>query len=100
MGQQKFTRSGQSKAALREVANVAQLSTAMSWQEAEAIAFDWMRKHGYRDAALTKAGADGGIDVISKKAIAQVKHHLKPVGIAEIQRLSGIVHSTGRKALF
>jgi hypothetical protein len=59
-----------------------------------------MQRHGYRDAALTRSGADGGIDVTSKKAIAQVKHHSKAVGLAEMQRLSGIANSTGRKALF
>ena len=100
LGRQRYTRRGQRKAALREIAGTAQHAAAMSWQEAEVVACDWMRRNGYRDAALTQPGIDGGIDVTSKKAIAQVKHHAKPVGLAEMQRLSGIAQSTGRKALF
>ena len=59
-----------------------------------------MRSHGYRDARRTPPGADGGVDVVARKTIAQVKHHAKPVGIAEIQRLYGIATGRGVKALF
>ena len=72
----------------------------LTWQEAEQLACDWMRTHGYPDARVTPAGADGGIDVRSRDAIAQVKHHNRPIGISEMQRIYGIVASSGKKALF
>jgi hypothetical protein len=62
LGRQRYTRRGQRKAALREIAGTAQHAAAMSWQEAEVVACDWMRRNGYRDAALTQPGIDGGID--------------------------------------
>lgn len=88
------------RAAIDEILQEAAEGAAMSWQDAEMVACEWMRKNGYRDAALTPPGADGGVDVVSKKAIGQVKHHLKPVGLMEMQRLYGIAQSTGKKALF
>jgi hypothetical protein len=72
----------------------------MTWQGAEVLARDWMKQNGFRDATLTAAGADGGVDVISTKAFAQVKHHATPVGLAEMQRLYGIAQSTGKLPLF
>ncbi|MGW5074060.1 restriction endonuclease [Rhodococcus sp. NPDC004095] len=72
----------------------------MTWQAAEIMARDWMKKNGHWGAKLTKAGADGGIDIESMTSIAQVKHHASRVGIAEMQRLYGIAQSTRKKALF
>ncbi|UPU46181.1 MULTISPECIES: restriction endonuclease [Rhodococcus] len=48
---------------------------------------------------MSSPGADGGIDVESLFAIAQVKHHKSPVGIGEMQRIYGIAQSK-KKALF
>lgn len=59
----------------------------LTWQEAESTACQWMRKNGYPDARLTQPGADGGIDVASSKAVAQVKHHSKPVDRPDVQQL-------------
>jgi hypothetical protein len=70
-----------------------------TWSMAEELAVGHMRSIGFRDAKRTKAGADGGIDVTSNKAVAQVKHHAAPIGIAEMQRMRGIVHD-GRQAVF
>lgn len=71
----------------------------MSWQEAEVLVQKWMRRNGYPDAVLTASGADGGIDVMARKAIGQVKHHSKPVGIREVQRMAGIAVPLRKKAL-
>lgn len=73
---------------------------AAAWQQAEIFVCAWMTKNGYRDARLSPPGADGGVDVYAAKAVAQVKHHIKPVGLPEIQRLYGIAQSMRRKALF
>src|SRR5690349_5603382 len=58
-----------------------------------------MRWLGYSDAERTPTGPDGGVDVESTRAVAQVKAYMVPIGIAEIQRLKGVVHD-GREALF
>lgn len=71
----------------------------MSWQVAEAVARDWMKQNGYRDAQLTKSGADGGVDVVASSAVAQVKHHAKPVRLPEVQRIYGIAAAERKKAL-
>lgn len=72
----------------------------MSWEQAEVLVRDWMRQNGYRDAALTPQGADGGVDITSRSAIAQVKHQFRPVGLAPIQRTYGIALTMRRQALF
>src|SRR3954452_2909829 len=61
-----------------------------SWHAAEALAAWHMRKLGFEDASVTKAGADGGLDVTSREAVAQVKHYSKgPIGSPAIQQLRG-----------
>lgn len=72
---------------------------AMTWQVAEAVARDWMRANGHRDAKLTKSGADGGVDVVSSKAVAQVKHQSRPVRLPEVQRIFGIAVAERKRAL-
>ncbi|MGW4125067.1 restriction endonuclease [Nocardia sp. NPDC004711] len=56
---------------------------------AEANAAVQMRLLGYPDAAVTDPGADGGIDVRAKGAIAQVKWRTGQVSRPEVQRLFG-----------
>lgn len=99
-GSQVWTRRGAVRVGQRKVAKAASARYAMTWQEAEIVACEWMRKNGYRDAALTSSGADGGIDIVARKAVAQVKHHSRPVGVGEVQRLSGIARATGKRGLF
>ncbi len=60
-----------------------------SWQAAEQAAQTWMRDWGYRDARLTASGADGGIDVHSSGAVAQVKYEVSKTGAPALQRLFG-----------
>lgn len=58
-------------------------------QEAEVNAALRMRELGFRDAAVTGGGADGGIDVRSSSALAQVKWRGGMVGRPELQALYG-----------
>lgn len=60
-----------------------------TWQEAELNARDWMRMRGFPDAQLTAPGADAGIDVWCRSAIAQVKYEARDVGRPQLQRLVG-----------
>jgi hypothetical protein len=71
-----------------------------SWRDAEQVASAWMRANGFPDAAATGEGADGGIDVISAAAVAQVKAHMNAVRRPEVQQLYGIAASDGRQPIF
>lgn len=68
--------------------------------DAEQTAAEWMRWMGYVDATATPIGADEGIDVLSAKAVAQVKTETVPVGRPALQRLFGVAHAEGKEALF
>lgn len=69
-------------------------------RDAEALARDWMRASGFRDARLTGGGADAGIDVVSRGAVAQVKAHQRPVGRPEIQQLHGVASIENKEGIF
>jgi hypothetical protein len=69
-------------------------------EDAEQVAAEWMRHLGFDDARVTGAGTDGGVDVRSRAAVAQVKAQLTPVGRPELQALYGVARSEGRQPLF
>ncbi len=48
-----------------------------------------MRHWGYDDARAQPGGADGGVDVVSGRALGQVKYQASAVGRPELQRLFG-----------
>ena len=77
-----------------------QSSPVYSWQEAERLAQRWMFYFGFYDATLTTSGADGGIDVSSSQALAQVKFESTNTGRPVIQALAGEAHNQGKSALF
>jgi hypothetical protein len=58
-------------------------------RQAEFNAVAKMRTLGYLDAQVCAPGADGGIDVSSERALAQVKHRGAQTGRPDIQRLYG-----------
>ncbi len=60
-----------------------------SWGSAESNAAAWMRFWGFRDARVTQGGADAGVDVRSRGALAQVKFEAAQVGRPVLQRLVG-----------
>lgn len=69
-------------------------------RDAEKVACAWMQDNGFPDAHLTSRGPDGGVDVRSSHAIAQVKADMAPIGAEAIQRLVGIANVDGCKPLF
>lgn len=71
-----------------------------TWRAAEQHACRWMCANGYPDASLTRAGADGGVDVTSSGGVAQVKFQSAPVGIAALQQHYGLAAASGKRALF
>lgn len=71
------------------------------WRDAEELAAWYMRGTLELEAvALTRSGADGGIDVRSATAAAQVKHHASPVGAPEIQKAKGASHGSEHALFF
>lgn len=69
-------------------------------QDAEEAAARWMRFWGWSDARTTPAGADEGIDVVARDAVAQVKAHMNPVGRPDVQNLFGVACAEKKDALF
>jgi hypothetical protein len=59
---------------------------------AEELAAAHMRSIGFRDARRMPDGIDGGVDVVSANAVAQVKFHAAPIGGPQIQQLRGAAH--------
>ncbi|MGW3938363.1 restriction endonuclease [Streptomyces phaeochromogenes] len=59
-------------------------------RDAELIAAEWMRYLGFDDAVATIVGTDGGIDVVSARAVAQVKLEGKATGRPVVQQLHGV----------
>lgn len=56
----------------------------------EEVCAEWMRKTGYPDAKRTPKGPDGGVDVVSSKAVAQAKMYSnKKVTGEEVRALIG-----------
>lgn len=68
--------------------------------DAEVVAGEWMRWFGFTDARVTQASRDGGIDVDSSQAVAQVKAYMTPIGRPALQQLHGVAASLGRRAIF
>lgn len=66
-----------------------------TWQDAEENAAEWMRYMGHADARVTSGGADGGIDVASQRAVAQVKREAVAAGSPLIQRFYGAADARG-----
>ncbi|MCZ1073305.1 restriction endonuclease [Rhodococcus sp. A5(2022)] len=60
-----------------------------SSEDAEHFAAARMREMGFPDARVTGLGADGGIDVVARRAVAQVKWMHQKVTRPDLQRLYG-----------
>ena len=69
-------------------------------KQAEINARDVMRSWGYLDAESPSKGADGGIDVTSSRALAQVKWKASVAGRPDLQRLYGARGADTSRALY
>lgn len=68
-------------------------------RDAELAARDWMHFLGYADARVTTGGPDGGVDVKSSRAIAQVKATSTVVGSPVVQQLVGVAEVEGKAGM-
>jgi len=71
-----------------------------TWRDAELVAAEWMKYWGYTNVAATAVGADGGIDVVSNEAVAQVKAETGATGRPKVQQHHGVAISEGKTAIF
>jgi Restriction endonuclease len=71
-----------------------------TWRDAELVAAEWMRYWGYTNVAATAVGTDGGIDVVSNEAVAQVKAETSATGRPKVQQHHGVAVSEGKAAIF
>jgi len=68
--------------------------------DAEAAACEWMRAFGFSDAVVTASGPDGGIDVQSSEAVAQVKMEAVKTSRPALQNLFGVAAADSKRAVF
>ena len=66
--------------------------------EAELLAAEWMRYFGFHDAITTQPGPDGGLDVTSADAVAQVKAQAVAVGRPIVQQTFGAAVADKKQA--
>lgn len=71
-----------------------------SARHAEANACAYLQRLGFAKAAMTSAGADGGVDVLGPGIVAQVKAEAKPVGAPVVQQLFGCAAAEEAQAAF
>lgn len=57
-----------------------------------------MQHAGFNDARVTQGGADGGVDVISRSAVAQVKFEARQVSRPQLQTFIGATVRHGERA--
>ena len=68
--------------------------------EAEELAAAWLRSLGFDDAQVTRYSRDGGIDVVSRQVVCQVKFQAASVGVKSIRELYGVSIEKGKHAIF
>ena len=76
-------------------------SEPLTWRQAEFLAADWMRHLGASDVEVTPERRDGGVDVVSSDAFAQVKCLERDlIGVKVVRELVGVAAPLGRRAIF
>ncbi|HUP15327.1 MAG TPA: restriction endonuclease [Acidimicrobiia bacterium] len=69
-------------------------------RDAELFVAEWMHWLGWAGASATAPTSDGGVDVASSGAVAQVKYGSARVGRPALQALFGAAQALGKRALF
>lgn len=71
-------------------------SVVADWQQVEREAAAWLRSIGCRDVRLTSAGADGGVDILTREWAVQVKHRSSRTGRPAVQQIVGAALAVDR----
>lgn len=69
------------------------------WADAEKIAAEWVEWFGFGPASVTQATRDGGVDVVSATAVAQVKDYGRPCPAGPVREVAAIGHLEGKVAM-
>lgn len=69
-------------------------------RDAELVAAEWLTYFGFTNVRPTPVGADGGIDVDSDQAVAQVKAESIPVGRPKLQQHHGVAVAHRKMPIF
>ena len=72
-------------------------SIGRDWQQVEQDTAAWLRAVGCRQVAMTTAGADGGVDVLTSDWAVQVKHTERRVGRPAVQQIVGAALHVARR---
>lgn len=72
--------------------------TIRNFRDAEEAARLHLMSLGHTDAKVTADGPDGGVDVRTATAVAQVKLQGSPVGAPIVQQIFGVAKSEGKEA--
>ncbi|WP_159085007.1 restriction endonuclease [Planctomonas deserti] len=72
----------------------------VSHEGAELLCAGWLSHLGGTNVSITTFSGDGGIDVVSDTAIAQVKNYSGTVGVEEVRAFHGVASVDGRIGLF
>ena len=70
----------------------------ISPREAEEHVERLVRHFGEPDSKVTRYGADGGADVVSRHFVVQVKHQEAKVGVPIVRQIFGVATSEGKRA--
>lgn len=73
---------------------------AMSWREAEQVCAAWLLWLGCPGVQVTQSTRDGGVDLRSEGAVAQVKLQLQTVAPAPVRALYGVAVAEGSVGIF
>lgn len=71
-----------------------------SWGDAEAEVVAWLRRLGHGDVTRTSSGADGGVDLVGRHLVGQVKTQRTPVSAPLVQALNGVAAADGKQPVF
>ncbi|MCU1612631.1 MAG: restriction endonuclease [Frankiales bacterium] len=72
----------------------------LDFNDAERVAAEWMSYFGYSNVGVMPIGPDGGVDVYSEEALAQVKATTSPSTRPQIQQHLGVCTPRSKLPLF
>ncbi len=70
------------------------------FNDSERVAAEWMRYFGYSNVGVMPVGPDGGVDVYSDEALAQVKAQASPTTRPQVQQHLGVCRAQGKEPVF
>lgn len=74
----------------------------LSWKQFEDLLGEAFRRQGYKVDETLGGGADGGVDLVLRKAgqtiLVQCKRWKQPVSVKEVRELYGILHDRGARS--